>query len=138
MEKAISLGAELILGAEVVRLDTEGPSVTLKDGRVFGADIVIGADGGSHNRRFYQQFQLNHTGLWSAMRECILGKKSDPHDTGDLAYRGILTLERILEMRDPRLLSMIEENGLTVWAGPDVHAVLYPVRDAKEYNLVLL
>jgi salicylate hydroxylase len=37
--------AEICVNSTVVDVDFEKPSVTLQDGKVLGADVVVGADG---------------------------------------------------------------------------------------------
>ena len=46
-DRAENLGAKIVLNAvlENMDIDTGNPSVRLRDGRVFEADVMIGADG---------------------------------------------------------------------------------------------
>ena len=117
LDKALELGVDLATGADVLSVDTEAPSVTVRDGRVFEGDVVIGADG--MTLRFWrQEVILISAGLWSVMRNAVLGKTSDPHDSGDLAYRGTFTLEQIQAMGNASLLEVIKKDDVAVWAGP--------------------
>lgn len=44
-EGALDVGAEVITGVEVTKIDTMGCSLTLAHGDVLTADVIIGADG---------------------------------------------------------------------------------------------
>lgn len=45
-ELALNAGVRVDFNSEVVRVDPNGPSVTLSSGRQITADIIVGADGG--------------------------------------------------------------------------------------------
>jgi salicylate hydroxylase len=77
-------------------------------------------------------------GLWSTLRETVLGKSMAPTETGDLAYRGTFSREQLEAFNDPKLDKIIKASNAQVWLGPDQHAVFYPLRDHTEFNLVLL
>ena len=72
------------------------------------------------------------------MREYIVGTKIDPIETGDMAYRATVPRDRVLALQDESLLSLCNDNALRNWIGPNMHAVLYPVRHGEELNLVLM
>lgn len=77
LDAAVQHGVQLHTGCEVIRVKSfQDCSVQLKDGRVFEADVIVGADG-----------------LWSVMRNEVLGRTSAPNETGDLAYRGTFRAE---------------------------------------------
>lgn len=44
-KKALEVGVNFLVNCFVTTIDAEAPSVTTKAGRVFEADIIIGADG---------------------------------------------------------------------------------------------
>lgn len=69
----------------------------------------------------------------SVVRDEVLGYHVDPSDTGDLAYRATFPKDRV-----EALDSSLVEPSLRCWLGPEIHAVLYPVRNGNVYNLVLL
>lgn len=77
-------------------------------------------------------------GLGSIVRSEILGRSVDPVETGDLAYRVTITKERVEELNDPSLSAFLGERALQIWVGPDKHAVLYPIRNMQQFNLVLM
>jgi salicylate hydroxylase len=81
---------------------------------------------------------LTTLGLWSTLRDNILNKSSPPVETGDLAYRGIFSLAQLQGLNEPRLDELLSKKVMTTWLGPNKHAVFYPVRGGKEFNLVLL
>lgn len=75
--------------------------------------------------------------LWSTLRTRILGYPSPPQETGDLAYRGTFSLEALQALYDPAIDGLCKKRLVTLWIGPESHAVFYPVRCRKEFNLVM-
>lgn len=78
------------------------------------------------------------TGLWSTTREKILGRPSQPLETGDLAYRATFPASKLRGLHDPGLDALLDAKGTNMWWGPDRHCVLYPIQGGASYNLVLL
>ena len=76
------------------------------------ADALIGADG-----------------LWSAVRQQLL-LDAPPLATGHLAYRAL-----VLQSDLPEAL---RSQHVTVWLGPRLHIVQYPVRGGQQLNLVAI
>ncbi len=81
------------------------------------ADIAIAADG-----------------LWSALRRAVVDSDTAPVPTGHLAYRALMPQQALPEP--------LRSDDVTVWLGPRLHAVRYPVRDPSSgelaTNLVLV
>jgi salicylate hydroxylase len=106
--------------SHVANVDFDSTTVTLTNGTVVGADIIIAADG-----------------IKSALRDYLLGEDaSKPMATGDAAYRIMLT--RSVMENDPELKRLIEVPEATRWLGPERHLIAYPVRNHELYNIVLL
>lgn len=107
-------GAELVLGAQLGSFGQSASSVVLPlaDGRTISGTALIGADG-----------------LWSPVRQVLLGDGM-PQPTGHLAYRAMLTHDDL----PPALRSQ----QVTVWLGPQMHVVQYPVRAGASLNLVAI
>ncbi|KAF1813356.1 FAD/NAD(P)-binding domain-containing protein [Eremomyces bilateralis CBS 781.70] len=122
LDEAKRLGVEIQLNASVKDISFEDGVVYLEDDTTLKGDVVIGGDGS----------------LWSTTREKLLGKDSQPFQTGDLAYRGTFTLEQLEALNDPRVEELCKEPAVTVWFGPEKHCVFYPVRGGTQFNLVLL
>ena len=80
------------------------------DGQMVEGDLLLGADG-----------------LWSAVRQCLLGD-GPPRVTGHLAYRAL-----VLQAGLP---AHLRSQHITVWLGPDLHLVQYPVRGGGWLNVV--
>lgn len=118
VSRAQALGVDIRLGAEVVGYDSQKVTVTTWEGDVVQGDLILGADG-----------------LWSRCRSLFLGKRSDPHPTGDLAYRIILN---VADIEDPELKDLVSKPSVNFWAGPHSHVVGYSIRQGQIYNLVLL
>ncbi|KAL3452621.1 hypothetical protein BJX65DRAFT_266650 [Aspergillus insuetus] len=121
IEKALELeNVELRVNSHVANVDFDSTTVTLANGTVVGADIIIAADG-----------------IKSALRDFLLGEDSSkPMATGDAAYRIMLT--RSVMENDPELKRLIEVPEATRWLGPERHLIAYPVRNHELYNIVLL
>lgn len=121
LDEATRLGAEITLNAKVTKVELDAGVVTLENGRIVTADVVVGADG-----------------LWSVSRAEMLGKASEPYETGDLAYRGTFSREQLQQLNDPRVEELCKDKAATLWIGPSKHCVFYPVRNSTLFNLVLL
>ncbi len=109
------LGAsEPELGAQVRGYSQSESSVTLElaDGRQIGGAALIGADG-----------------LWSPVRQALVDD-GDPQPTGHLAYRAMLAQQDLPQA--------VRSQQVTVWLGPRLHVVQYPVRAGAALNLVAI
>ncbi len=89
-----------------------GVALQLVDGREIAGAALIGADG-----------------LWSPVRQALLDD-GDPQATGHLAYRAMLTQQD--------LAPALRSQQVTVWLGPRLHVVQYPVRAGAGLNLVAI
>lgn len=121
IEKAMALeNVQVRVNSTVTRVQFDPPAVTLADGTMVQADVVLAADG-----------------IKSSIRDQLLGKdatKAIP--TGDAAYR--IMLPRCAMENDPELKQLIDEPQATRWIGPYRHIIAYPVRNHQLYNIVLL
>ncbi|KKK16287.1 hypothetical protein AOCH_001383 [Aspergillus ochraceoroseus] len=121
LKEAERLGAVVELDAEGVDVDVSETKVTLRSGKVIAGDVIVGADG-----------------LSSVVRDKVLETPVAPFETGDLAYRATFSLEQLQALNDPEIEKLCQRHTVTLWMGPDRHCVFYPIRNGKEYNLVLL
>jgi len=105
---------QLILNQDVTGYaqQSEGVSVQLANGEKLMAKALVGADG-----------------LWSKLRAQMLGDGA-PHFTGHLAYRAMLL--------QSELPAALRTQNVTVWMGPRLHVVQYPVRRGELLNLVAI
>ena len=105
---------QLILNQDVTGYaqHTDGVSVQLANGEPMMAKALVGADG-----------------LWSKLRAQMLGDTA-PHFTGHLAYRAMLL--------QSELPAALRTQNVTVWMGPRLHVVQYPVRRGELLNLVAI
>ncbi|KAK6383741.1 hypothetical protein LTS17_003033 [Exophiala oligosperma] len=104
-DRAAELGAELHVNSLVtdVRFDDNNVAfVTTKAGKVWQADLVVGADG-----------------LHSRCRSFILGKQDHPRHTGDMAYRLLLDGDEL--RTDPDFKPFLDDRAVTYWYGPGAH-----------------
>ena len=107
-------GVDVRLGQTVEgwRETAEGLQVNTADGPSVQADALIGADG-----------------VWSAVRHQLLGD-APARFTGHLAYRALVT--------QADLPVHLRSDEVTVWMGPRLHVVHYPVRGGQRLNLIAI
>ncbi|KAI9649952.1 hypothetical protein NHQ30_002537 [Ciborinia camelliae] len=127
-ERAKELGVVVKLGCRVIevnyddlriqREDMSAVSVSLEGGEIMGGDIVVAADG-----------------IWSDIRQSLIGSNIQPKPTGDLAYRILLDRETI---KDDKLRGWLDNAGINIWVGHEKHAVAYSIKGGRSLNLVLL
>ncbi len=102
----------LALGSRLTAVGERGGAVHLEqaDGQRIEAPALIGCDG-----------------LWSRVRGALMGD-TPPRPTGHLAYRGLIPARDLpADLRAARV---------SVWLGPRLHVVHYPVRGGESFNLV--
>jgi salicylate hydroxylase len=111
---AQSAGVDIRLGLTVQgwRDTADGLGVTTADGASVQAGALIGADG-----------------VWSAVRQQLLGD-APARFTGHLAYRALVA--------QADLPAHLRSEQVTVWMGPRLHVVHYPVRSGQWLNLVAI
>lgn len=105
-------GARLHLGSRLVSVAEQGDTVRLEraDGSALETPALIGCDG-----------------LWSRVRSAVTGD-APPRPTGHLAYRGLIAASD--------LPAPLRAARVSVWLGPRLHVVHYPVRRGEAFNLV--
>ncbi len=104
------VGLHLNAGVAGAAQDARGATLHLSDGRALTGDAVIGADG-----------------LWSRIRAGVIGD-GPPLVSGHIAYRAVLPMARVPDN--------ISRDEVTLWAGPKLHLVTYPLRRGELLNLV--
>ena len=102
----------LSTGKSVVDFEDRTTHVSVRTGEaeVFEGAALIGADG-----------------LWSRVRSRIVGD-GKPRVAGHIAYRAVLPIEKAPKHA--------QERRVTLWAGPKIHLVHYPLRRGELLNLV--
>jgi salicylate hydroxylase len=90
----------------------KGVQVNTADGQSVQANALIGADG-----------------VWSAVRQQLLGD-APARFTGHLAYRALVA--------QADLPAHLRSDEVTVWVGPRLHVVHYPVRSGQWLNVVAI
>ncbi len=94
-------------------VETKGAvGLSLSDGLDVEGDALIAADG-----------------LWSRLRQQLLAD-GPPRVAGHLAYRAML--------RQADLPTALRSQQVTVWLGPRLHVVAYPVRGGEWLNVVAI
>jgi 3-hydroxybenzoate 6-monooxygenase len=105
-------GVELLNSQQVVAYENtaDGASVTLADGRLERAEVVIAADG-----------------LHSVARRLVV--EDEPVNSAYVAYRGAVPIEKVRE-------NDVSETDVVVYIGPKRHFVQYPLRGGEMFNQV--
>ena len=105
---------KLVLGQWLESFVDTGNTVRAQtlDGPALEGHALIGADG-----------------LWSTVRHHLL-QDAEPRVTGHLAYRALIA------QRD--LPAHLRSQQVTVWLGPNLHVVQYPVRKGHWLNVVAI
>jgi len=113
-EAAQGAGVALLLGQTMTGWHTsdELVQVSTLEGLNLQASALIGADG-----------------VWSAVRQQLLGD-APARFTGHLAYRALVA--------QADLPAHLRTDQVTVWMGPRLHVVHYPVRSGQWLNLVAI
>lgn len=111
LQAAQSGGVPMALGQRLAEVTPTGTGVRVRttQGAAHHAALLVGADG-----------------LWSRCREA-LGLTSPPRFSGHLAYRGLVPLPV------PAARAQV-----TVWMGPRLHVVHYPVQAGRALNVVAI
>ena len=110
---------QMRLGAELVSCLQDEHGVTVS-GLSQGARAPTGSDRG--------ELLVVADGLWSQLRQRLL-HDGPPQPTGHLAYRTLL--------HQAALPLALRSQQVTVWLGPHLHVVDYPVRGGEARNLVV-
>ncbi len=111
---AQAAGVDVRLGQTVKAWQetADGLEIATADGLCLHVDALIGADG-----------------VWSAVRQQLLGD-APARFTGHLAYRALV------DQAD--LPAHLRTDEVTVWMGPRLHVVHYPVRSGQWLNVVAI
>ncbi len=110
MQGAVSLNLNQSIGGYSPQ--NNGVQVQLDEGLTLNADALVGADG-----------------LWSRVRAQLLGD-APARFSGHLAYRALLV--------QADLPAALRSQDVTVWMGPQLHVVQYPVRSGELLNVVAI
>jgi len=115
LHKAVlGLGVDMLLGQTVLgwQANETDLQVSTLEGLSLKTCALIGADG-----------------VWSTVRQQLMGDKP-ARFTGHLAYRALVAQSELPEH--------LRSDQVTVWMGPRLHVVHYPVRSGQWLNLVAI
>ncbi|KEF51437.1 uncharacterized protein A1O9_12586 [Exophiala aquamarina CBS 119918] len=118
LQAALALGVQVRKGCEVLAYAIEESSVKLASGEVVQGDLLIAADG-----------------VKSLARQAM-GRKVDPHETGDTCFRVVIPAEKLLA--NPRLRPLSERPGFEQFLGPDHHIIGYNIQKQRSFNLLMV
>ncbi|KAG5982032.1 hypothetical protein E4U55_002401 [Claviceps digitariae] len=118
LDEALQAGIVVKSDSQVSQVDFSAPSVTLANGDVQTADLIVGADG-------------IHSKIRSLMHPTIRAVRS-----GEYAYRALLSQSQFSS--SPSFQQLVSNPDVVrLWQGPDANAVLYFLRGGKLLNLVI-
>lgn len=109
---------KILMGSRIAEYDLETPAVKTSNGKWHHFDLIVCADG-----------------IKSTLRNIVNGSDIEPQDTGDVAYRILVPVEPLLN--DPETRHLVTDPWATHWIGPEAHAVGYPLRGGKLYNIII-
>ena len=114
-EHARALGARVSLGAKITAATATEGAVAIDTARGLHAEgaVLAGADG-----------------LWSTVRAQVWPASLPPRPVGHFAFRALL--------KQQELPAGLRSGDVTVWLGPRLHAVTYPVRRGEWLNAVVI
>ncbi|OBT64247.1 hypothetical protein VE03_06885 [Pseudogymnoascus sp. 23342-1-I1] len=110
---------ELKLSSKVVSINSDDGEVTLSNGEVHQADLIVGADG-----------------IHSMVRETVFDP-TGTKPTGDAAYRFIIDAKEITEDKTT-LLYGVADGKCRIVVGSDRRVVVYPCRNNELLNFVCI
>lgn len=116
--RAIELGINVLINHKTVDYDDTVPAVTLANGTVLTADLVVAADG-----------------VNSIARRILTGIDKPPLRTGFAAYRATVDVAKM--QGDPDVSWILKKPGLNIWIGPERHVMTYTIAAGKSFNMVL-
>ncbi len=108
--EVVGVHVKLNSRASAVRASASSVELTLNAEQVEEGDALVVADG-----------------LWSALRAQVFAD-GRPRATGHVAYRALAAQQR--------LPAVLRSADVTVWLGPRLHVVSYPVRAGEQLNVV--
>ena len=113
-DAAQAAGVQTALGQTIAGWSesTEGVVAQSASGQSWQADALVGADG-----------------VWSTVRQQLLAD-APARFTGHLAFRALV--------RQADLPSALRSDEITVWMGPRLHVVHYPVQAGRALNVVAI
>ncbi len=122
---AEAAGAQIITGSSVEDVDFKNACIKIKGRQNWiEHDVILAADGVRSNVR-------------KKMLK-IRGETDKARETGDAAWRVIVSAERIYESKDTGLIEALESSVGLRWMGPLGHIMCYPIRNHQLLNMVLL
>jgi salicylate hydroxylase len=116
---AVDYGVTIRIDSRVAHYDFSAPSVTLHNGDVLTADLVVACDG-----------------IHSLARQQLHpGRDHAPRRTGFACYRATVNVEDML--KDPQTAALVSKPQLNIWIGEGRHVMTYTIAGGKMFNMVL-
>ncbi|KAF8176578.1 FAD/NAD(P)-binding domain-containing protein [Mycena galopus ATCC 62051] len=127
------LPVDLHLGTKVLACDPDKGTISLANGEIVEADLILGADGVHVGLR--AAFRMQLTKLQSVIRTHIIGEVQNPSPVGVTCFRGVFEFHE-----KPDLLWLTEEvsGSRTFFAkdGPFRMLLMYPCRNGTLLNFI--
>ena len=126
VQRARELGAQILTGKRVARIDTGagkgtegGKAKVLTDGgEEWEFDLVVGADG-----------------LHSVARRTLYPDVRPAPPTTNAAFRAVVPMSEVAA--DPVAGELAKEKNMEVWMGEGRYIISYPISGGKGFNMVL-
>lgn len=118
VDAAVAAGCVIEYGCTFTSIDFSAPAVTVADGRVLEADLIVGADGEG-----------------SQCRALLLGRPDPPFHFGHKVFSCQIALSDLRQ--DPALADLAGDPGTRWWLGPGTMAIgTIPGGPAQHMNLM--
>lgn len=124
LKKAQEVGVTIRMGVLVKTYDWDAPAAVLEDGTEIHADVIVAADGWSHqSKKTFAQASGRYAmriancilGYRSRARENLLGRKDEPRHHGYSAYRALIPGKILAQHPDLRDLVDPEQQTSHCW-----------------------
>jgi salicylate hydroxylase len=121
-EHALELGVEIRLGCRIKDIDQSKPSLTLENGELLKADLIVDADG-----------------VRSQVRAAVLGENVSAK-LENSAYLCTVDGDRMRSdpITAPLMASIDSLPNTTAWLAPGRHCICFPARRGKFYRMIIL
>ncbi|ESW96628.1 hypothetical protein KL918_000584 [Ogataea parapolymorpha] len=119
VERARELRITILVNSGIVEIDLDHNIAITHDGHKYHGDVIIGADG-----------------LNSNVRSSIFGKHSLATNSGDQAYRSLISIPEMA--KHPELDFIHKIPCVNFFWGPQGHVVTYPLKGGNSCNVVVM
>lgn len=133
------LSLQIMMNSRVAKYVEEADFAGVEvDGKLYTADVVLGADGELSRPLSYDlSLTLLTAGVKSKARELVLGVYDAPRPSGYAIFRTSYSADRIRANPVCAHLAPVDEDARSIWIGPDAHFIIGTTKSGKEMHWLL-